>query len=70
MTSSCHLSSERKVAAVDEVLDSLDRELVGLVPVKTRIREIAALLLVDRVRARVGPGRAAAEPAHVLHRLI
>jgi probable Rubsico expression protein CbbX len=48
------LASERKVAAVDEVLDSLDRELVGLVPVKTRIREIAALLLVDRMRIRFG----------------
>jgi probable Rubsico expression protein CbbX len=34
-----------------EVLDKLDQELVGLVPVKTRIREIAALLLVDRMRA-------------------
>jgi len=51
---SVDLSSERKRAAVDEILDSLDRELVGLVPVKTRIREIAALLLVDRVRARFG----------------
>jgi probable Rubsico expression protein CbbX len=48
------LSHERVVASVDTVLDSLDRELVGLVPVKTRIREIAALLLVDRVRARFG----------------
>jgi len=36
------------------VLDQLDRELVGLQPVKTRIREIAALLLVDRVRAEKG----------------
>jgi probable Rubsico expression protein CbbX len=35
---------------IQEVLDQLDRELVGLKPVKTRIREIAALLLVDRVR--------------------
>lgn len=35
---------------VQEVLDKLDRELVGLKPVKTRIREIAALLLVDRLR--------------------
>ena len=51
---SVDLSSERKRAAVDEILDSLDRELVGLVPVKTRIREIAALLLVDRVRATFG----------------
>lgn len=39
---------------VQEVLDKLDRELVGLAPIKTRIRETAALLLVDRVRASVG----------------
>jgi probable Rubsico expression protein CbbX len=35
---------------IQEVLDKLDRDLVGLRPVKTRIREIAALLLVDRLR--------------------
>ena len=39
---------------VDEVLDQLDRELVALQPVKTRIREIAALLVVDRLRREVG----------------
>ncbi|MGO9133764.1 MAG: CbbX protein [Methylovirgula sp.] len=39
---------------VGAVLDQLDAELVGLKPVKTRIRQIAALLLVDRVRQRVG----------------
>lgn len=39
---------------VQDVLDKLDRELVGLKPIKTRIREIAALLLVDRVRRSVG----------------
>jgi len=44
---------------VAEVLDRLDRELVGLVPVKTRIREIAALLVVDRARRAVGLGSAA-----------
>jgi probable Rubsico expression protein CbbX len=48
------LSHERVVASVDTVLDSLDRELVGLVPVKTRVNQIADLLLVDRVRARFG----------------
>jgi probable Rubsico expression protein CbbX len=37
-----------------EVLDQLDRELIALKPVKTRIREIAALLLIDRLRAEVG----------------
>jgi probable Rubsico expression protein CbbX len=39
---------------VMEVLDELDRDLIALVPVKTRIREIAALLLIDRLRAEVG----------------
>ena len=39
---------------LDAVLDQLDRELVGLAPVKTRIREIAALLVVDRLRGEHG----------------
>jgi probable Rubsico expression protein CbbX len=41
-------------ANVEEVLDDLDRELVGLQSVKTRIREIAAFLLVDRLRREMG----------------
>ncbi|MGV0646524.1 CbbX protein [Mycolicibacterium holsaticum] len=48
------LSVARRESGVEEVLAKLDGELVGLVPVKTRIAEIAALLLVDRVRARFG----------------
>ena len=39
---------------VVEVLDQLDRELIALTPVKTRIREIAALLLIDKLRREVG----------------
>jgi len=39
-----------KDSHASDVLDSLDRELVGLVPVKTRIREIASLLVVDNLR--------------------
>jgi probable Rubsico expression protein CbbX len=39
---------------IEAVLDELDRELVALRPVKTRIREIAALLVVDRMRREVG----------------
>ena len=35
---------------VGEVLESLDRELIGLAPVKRRIRDIAALLLIDKLR--------------------
>ncbi|MEQ4208251.1 CbbX protein [Actinopolymorpha sp. B9G3] len=46
------LAAERQASGIDEILDTLDQELVGLAPVKTRIREIAALLLVDRVRQR------------------
>ncbi|MCL4351281.1 MAG: CbbX protein [Firmicutes bacterium] len=36
-----------------EILAQLDQDLVGLYPVKTRIREIAALLLVDQLRRRL-----------------
>ncbi len=39
---------------VIEVLDQLDRELIALAPVKQRIREIAALLLIDKLRLEVG----------------
>jgi probable Rubsico expression protein CbbX len=41
-------------SGVGPVLDQLDRELVGLAPVKRRIREIAALLLVDKLRGDLG----------------
>ncbi|MEY2644807.1 MAG: CbbX protein [Cyanobacteriota bacterium] len=41
-------------ADVEQVLAQLDEELIGLRPVKTRIREIAALLVVDRARKQVG----------------
>ena len=48
------LQEELAELGVDEVLKALDAELVGLVPVKTRIREIAALLLVERARQKLG----------------
>ena len=38
------LAAARREAGIDEVLERLDSELVGLAPVKTRIAEIAALL--------------------------
>ena len=41
-------------AGIQAVLDKLDRELIGLRPVKARIREIAALLVVNRAREQVG----------------
>jgi probable Rubsico expression protein CbbX len=44
-------------AEIRALLDALDRELVGLAPVKQRIAEVAALLAVDRARASLGlPG--------------
>lgn len=51
---SVDLDAEFRQSNIHEVLDKLDRELIGLKPVKTRIHEIAALLLVDRVRKQLG----------------
>jgi probable Rubsico expression protein CbbX len=59
------MSALQAVSAVDEpapeididiepVLAQLDRDLVALVPVKSRLREIAALLVVDELRRRAG----------------
>ncbi len=48
------LRREYEESGVSAVLEQLDNELVGLKPVKTRIREIAALLLVERARKRLG----------------
>ena len=50
MHSSINLSAEYVESGVADVLNQLDLELVGLKPVKTRIKEIAALLLVERAR--------------------
>jgi probable Rubsico expression protein CbbX len=48
------LDAEFKASNIQPLLDELDRELIGLVPIKTRIREIAALLLVARLREQRG----------------
>ena len=48
------LGAWQKQLAISGVLGRLDAELIGVHPVKTRVREIAALLLVDRLRARFG----------------
>jgi probable Rubsico expression protein CbbX len=47
------LRAEFNEVGIGEVLDQLDRELIGLKPVKTRIREIASLLLIERIRKRM-----------------
>jgi probable Rubsico expression protein CbbX len=46
------LRAEFASAGIAEVLEQLERELVGLLPVKKRIREISSLLLVERVRKK------------------
>ena len=48
------LAALARESGVPDVLDELERDLVGLAPVKARIRDIAALLLVDRGRRLVG----------------
>ncbi len=49
-----NLAEEFAQSGVGPVLKQLDDELIGLAPVKRRIREVAALLLVDRVRSKFG----------------
>ena len=39
---------------VEEVLDEFDSDLVGLAPIKQRIRDIAALLVIDKLRLNLG----------------
>jgi len=41
-------------SGIQEVLDSLEEDLVGLSAVKQRIREIAALLVIDKLRGEMG----------------
>jgi probable Rubsico expression protein CbbX len=53
VVSSVDLRREFEAVEIAPVLAQLDRELIGLVPVKTRIREIAALLLVERIRRKM-----------------
>ncbi len=48
------LRSEFETSGVKDVLAELDRELIGLAPVKKRIRETAALLLVEKARKAMG----------------
>jgi probable Rubsico expression protein CbbX len=55
-----HTASARTVTQVlahaqaGAVIDELDRDLIGLAPVKSRIRDIAALLVIDKLRMNLG----------------
>ena len=49
-----NLQEEYNKTEIAKILNLLDEELVGLTPVKSRIREIAALLLIDKLRKNLG----------------
>ena len=51
---SVYLQQEYTQTEISKILNVLETELIGLIPVKARIREIAALLLVDKVRRSLG----------------
>lgn len=53
-TTKVNLQEEYAKTEIAKILKVLDDELVGLAPVKARIREIAALLLVDKLRKNLG----------------
>ena len=53
-TTPVNLQEEYEKTEIAKILNILDEELVGLIPVKTRIREIAALLLIDKLRKNLG----------------
>jgi probable Rubsico expression protein CbbX len=49
-----NLQEEYAKTEIAKILNLLDEELVGLAPVKARIREVAALLLIDKLRKNLG----------------
>ncbi|MEY4369020.1 MAG: CbbX protein [Burkholderiaceae bacterium] len=51
---SVNLQQILRDAEIEPVIESLEKELVGLAPVKARIRDIAAFLVVSRARSQLG----------------
>ena len=51
-----NLQEEYNKTNIQGIIDQLEEDLVGLAPVKARIKEIAALLLVQRLRKNLGVG--------------
>jgi probable Rubsico expression protein CbbX len=54
MNSPINLQEEYAKTEIAKILNILNEELVGLAPVKSRIREISALLLIDKLRRNLG----------------
>ncbi|HEU4806408.1 MAG TPA: CbbX protein [Nitrobacter sp.] len=53
MQEQVNIREELEAVGIGEILAQLDRELIGLKPVKTRIQEISSLLLVERIRKKM-----------------
>lgn len=53
-TTKVNLQEEYNKTQIQKIIDNLESDLIGLKPVKNRIREIAALLLIDRLRKNLG----------------
>ena len=49
-----NLKEDFQASGVADILAELDDSLIGLTPVKTRIKETASLLLVDKAREKLG----------------
>ena len=54
LAAACTVAEVLAQSQVEAVMDELDRELIGLEPVKQRIRDIAALLVIDKLRLNLG----------------
>lgn len=50
---SLNLKKEYEDTKIQHIISILEEELIGLIPVKSRIREIAALLVIDRLRKKI-----------------
>jgi probable Rubsico expression protein CbbX len=53
-TNQVDLGEAFRESQIQELLEEIDRELVGLAPVKSRIRDIASLLLIAKLREQAG----------------
>lgn len=53
-TSKFNLQQEYESSDIQSIITNIEKELIGLKPVKNRIREIAALLLIDKLRKNLG----------------
>ena len=54
IVSEVNLKEDFQASGVADILAELDNSLIGLTPVKTRIKETASLLLVDKAREKLG----------------